>query len=77
MELCEAAYITCMLIVYVIRRTGSISFEEKVKILQYISDLVLSLDMLLKTHYAITAFFILFANISILFLANFLTKRLL
>ena len=44
MELYEAAYITCMLIVYVIRRAGSVSFEEKVKILQYISDLVLSLD---------------------------------
>ena len=38
MELYEAAYITCMLIVYVIRRAGSVSFEEKVKILQYISD---------------------------------------
>jgi len=44
MELYEAAYITCMLIVYVIRRAGSVSFEEKVKILQFISDLVLSLD---------------------------------
>ena len=44
MELYEAAYITCMLIVYVIRRAGSVSFEEKVKILQFVGDLVLSLD---------------------------------
>jgi hypothetical protein len=44
MELYEATYIICMLIVYIIRRTGSITFEEKVKILQFVSDLVLSLD---------------------------------
>jgi hypothetical protein len=51
MELYEAAYITCMLIVYVIRRAGSVSFEEKVKILQFISDLVLSLDTNLCSIY--------------------------
>lgn len=44
MELYEATYFICMLIVYIIRRTGSITFEEKVKILQFVSDLVLSLD---------------------------------
>ena len=44
MELYEATYIICMLIVYIIRRAGSITFEEKVKILQFVSDLVLSLD---------------------------------
>jgi len=44
MELYEATYIICMLIVYIIRRTGSITFEEKVKILQFVGDLVLSLD---------------------------------
>ena len=44
MELYEATYIICMLIVYIIRRTGSITFEEKVKILQFVSVLVLSLD---------------------------------
>lgn len=44
MELYEATYIICMLIVHIIRRTGSITFEEKVKILQFVGDLVSSLD---------------------------------
>jgi len=44
MELYEATYIICMLIVYIIRRTGSITFEEKVKILQFVGDLVMCID---------------------------------
>jgi hypothetical protein len=44
MDPCKAVYITCMLILHVIRRAGRMTLEEKVHILHCASRLVLSLD---------------------------------
>jgi len=44
MEPHEAVYITCMLILHVIRRVGRMSMEEKVHILHCVSRLSLTLD---------------------------------
>ena len=39
MRLDEATYIVCMLIVYVLKNVGKISFEEKLRILHFVSIL--------------------------------------
>jgi|UniRef100_A0AAU7YN39 hypothetical protein len=45
MELHEATYIVCMLIVHVVRNVGKLSLEEKLNILQYAFSLLRSLDL--------------------------------
>ena len=44
MEPLEATYIVCMLCVHVLRRAGTLTFEEKLHILECISFLTRSLD---------------------------------
>lgn len=39
MRLDEATYIVCMLTVYVLKNVGKISFEEKLRILHFVSIL--------------------------------------
>ncbi len=44
MELHEATYIICMLIVHVVRNAGKITFEDKIKVLQLCFSLLRSVE---------------------------------
>lgn len=51
MRIDEATYIVCMLIIHVLRNIGKISFEEKIRILHFISVISRSFeDTLYKTY---------------------------
>jgi hypothetical protein len=43
----EIVYTLCMLIIYVVRNIGKISFDEKIYILQYLSNLSRSFELTL------------------------------
>ena len=45
MQLHEATYLVCMLIVHVVRNVGKITFEEKMKVLHLCFSLLRSLDL--------------------------------
>lgn len=51
MRLDEATYIVCMLIVYVLKNVGKISFEKKIKILYFISEISRSFEDTLYKMY--------------------------
>ena len=45
MEPVKATYIACMLCVHVLRRAGTLTFEEKLHVLECVSFLARSLDL--------------------------------
>jgi hypothetical protein len=45
MQLHEATYLVCMLIVHVVRNVGKITFEDKLKVLQFCFSLLRSVDL--------------------------------
>jgi hypothetical protein len=51
MRLDEATYIVCMLIVYVLKNVGKISFEKKIQILYFISEISRSFEDTLYKMY--------------------------
>lgn len=44
MQLHEATYLVCMLIVHVVRNVGKITFEDKMKVLQFCFSLLRSVE---------------------------------
>ena len=44
MQLHEATYLVCMLIVHVVRNVGKITFEDKMKVLQLCFSLLSSVE---------------------------------
>lgn len=51
MRIDEATYIVCMLIIHVLRNIGKISFEEKIRILHFISEISRSFEDTLYNTY--------------------------
>jgi len=45
MQLHEATYLVCMLIVHVVRNVGKITFEDKMKVLQICFSLLRSVNL--------------------------------
>jgi len=45
MQLHEATYLVCMLIVHVVRNVGKITFEDKMKVLQLCFSLLRSVNL--------------------------------
>jgi hypothetical protein len=45
MELHEATYVVCMLIVHVMRNVGKLTFKDKLQILELVFSLLRSLDV--------------------------------
>ena len=52
MQLHEATYLVCMLIVHVVRNVGKITFEDKMKVLQLCFSLLRSVEDTLYRIYS-------------------------